>query len=515
MFTGDGDSMNRVNPVLAVLLVVTAAVFIPGCGEVVITTSSADAGTDGGDRLSDAAVDAGADSDAGEEDSGTPDGAAPDGGRGDAGVDAGARDAGQKDGGGGDAGSKDAGQGDAGTGDGGEQRCASFDDCTGPTVCDFALGRCETRDVKPASTIALFDFKPPEGGQGDVLVVDGHRFFSSLMGAFYVKIKIGAATKSTQADENRAIATLGSSESGAVTITGEGSVSATGGAYRSVPSGIIACDGSTPAASGEPGATVYDTGPYAAGYVDDPSNVLRVYYPAECGSVRRPPVQGTFPLISLLHGNGGLYLNYEYLAQHLATWGFVSVMPESADENDSNNELQRMVEYYLDTDLGDILPILRGVRTGGEIAHVGHSRGTARMETITGSGLLESSTVAAVFLGPVDNGVKVPAKYFMTFHATGDLQSNEGYSNDAYDRQDAPRWLVTINGGNHSLFSDHKVWLGALSDELPTITRTQQFRIVASFVLPMMERAFGMAEHFPGQIDAPPASPDYAVKMEK
>ncbi|MFA6034987.1 MAG: hypothetical protein WC889_18965, partial [Myxococcota bacterium] len=443
--------------------------------------------------------------DTGVEDAGVKDSGTVDGGKKDGGGDAGFKDAGG-----------DAGQGDGGAADGGVPvKCVSFDDCTGATVCDFALGLCETRDVKPASTIALFDFKPPEGGKGDVLVVDGHRFFSSIMGALSVKIKIGAATKSTGADENRAIATLGGAEAGVVTITGEGSVSATGGKYKSAPSGIIACDGSTPAASGEPGATVYDSGPYAAGYVDDPSNTLRVYYPAECGSVRRPPVQGTFPLISLLHGNGALYLNYEYLAQHLATWGFVSIMPESADENDTNNELQNIVEYYLDTDLGDILPILKGVRTGSKIAHVGHSRGTARMEIITGSGLLESSTAAAVFLGPVDNGVKVPAGYFMTFHATGDLQSGEGYSEDAYGRQDAPKWFITINGGNHSLFSDHKVWLGAMSDELPTITRSQQFRIVTSFVLPMMERAFGMTEHFPGRIDSPPPSPDYTVKMEK
>jgi len=430
---------------------------------------------------------------------------------------AGYGDAGQPDAGQPDAGMPDAGSPDGGVIDGGQPAgfCRSWNACAGDKVCDFSLGRCETRDVKPAAQIAIYAFKPPAGAADDVLVVDGHKFYSSLMGMLKVTAKIGSVSKTIAGvDENRILIHVANGDTGVVAITGEGGQTATGNRFVPAPDGVIPCDGTTPMAPGAAGLSLSDMGPYAAGYVDDPAANIRVHYPAQCGSVRRPPVKGTFPLVALLHGDGAVYLNYEYLGQYLASWGFVTVMPEQAEES-GNTVLQSMVAGYFNTDLAAITPVLSGVKTTDKIALVGHSRGTGRLEDITQAGVFSTATVAAVFLGPVDNGLTVPAGMFMVFYATNDGQSSEGNADGCYDRQAAPKWKVTINGGNHSLYSDHKVWLGALSDTLPTITRTQQFRTVTSFVLPLLERAFKMTEHFPGQIDTPPPSAEYVVKMEK
>lgn len=388
--------------------------------------------------------------------------------------------------------------------------CRSWDDCADNTICDFALGRCERRDTAIAAQLGLYDFKPPAGTAGDVMVVDGCRFFQGFPAP--VKVTIGSSTIPAVADENRALITLTSDESGTVGVIGKGGATASGGEFTQSGQGILDCDDTTASATGVPGSSVFDSGPYAAAYVDDAQRRNRVYYPSTCGSVRRPPVGGTHPLVSLLHGNGAIYLNYEYLAQFLATWGFVSIMPDEAEES-GNTALRAIVESYVGVDLGAHIPILSGVSTTPQIAHIGHSRGAGRMQDITANGLLSAATVASVFLGPVDNGTTVPG-LFMTISATKDGQSPTSFSNDAYSHQSAPKWHVSIHGGNHSLFADEKVWTAPL-DGAAEITRTQQFRIVAAFVLPLLERAFDMTEHFPDQIAHPPASGDYAVQMEE
>lgn len=416
-----------------------------------------------------------------------------------------------------DTGAADAGQPDAGLPDAGQPDsfCRSWDGCAGATVCDFSLGRCEQRDVKPADVPVIYNFKPPGGGAKDVLVIDGARFYKSLMGMLQVKVKIGSVSKAAAGvDENRILVHVAAGDTGVVSVTAEGGQTVTGQKFVAAPDGIIPCDGKTPEAPGTPGLSPSDSGPYAAGYVDDPLANIRIHYPAECGSVRRPPVKGIWPLVTLLHGNGAGYLNYEYLGQHLATWGFVTAMPEEAEES-GNVKLQQFVLGFFDKDMGAITPVLSGVKTMDKIAHVGHSRGTGRIEDITHTGVFSTATVASVFLGPVDNGMEVPSGMFMVFHATGDGQSTEGKADETYDRQSPPKWKVVINGGNHSLYSDHKVWLGPLSDDLPTITRTQQFRIVTSFVLPLFERAFGLTEHFPTQLDNPPQTGEYEVTAQE
>ncbi|RJO63061.1 MAG: hypothetical protein C4523_21535 [Myxococcales bacterium] len=393
--------------------------------------------------------------------------------------------------------------------------CLALGACEGQEVCNLALGRCEWRELVPAQNLELLNFAAPASGAGDMLVIDGKRFYASLFGAFSVRVSIGSTPLSnTRVDENRITVPVPADVSGRITVTGEnGTVTSTDPLLSAGP-GVLPCDESTPAASGEAGATPAEAGPYASAHLDlvAEGTDLRLTYPALCGGLRRPPAEGTYPLVVLLHGDGGQYLNYEYLAQHLATWGFISIMPET----DATQYLQEAVKAFQNVSLNTFSEVLDGLHTTASVALVGHSRGAERLQDVASDTAIGAETVASVFLGPVydnDGDEKMPGM-FMTFSATGDLQSNSSFSEGAYASQSPPKWYIDIKGGNHSLFTDHKVWLGAWMDLAPTITRREQFAVIVSFVLPLFQRAFGLDEPFADWLDNPPASALYSVVAE-
>lgn len=401
--------------------------------------------------------------------------------------------------------------------------CLDWNHCTLNQVCNFALGRCDQRDDVPASPIQIFSYHPREASAGDLLIVDGRRFYSSLFGNMAVSVRIGSvnvANSQLMTDENRVILFLPpGTDGGPITVFGEGGQQVvTAEPLAAAPSGILPCDGSSPLATYQLPGVVSSAGPHAAAFVDLPTEEARIFYPSLCGSLRRPPVPGEHPLVVLLHGNGAGWAGHGYLGQFLATWGFVSLMPKSFNESyevapAETAWLIDRIEMIRGKDLGSVSPVLSGVSATAKVAMLGHSRGTARLGHVTDTdSTIAANTVASIYQGPVDDGFQVPG-LFLVFGATGDKQSMAMGINMTYGGQPAPKWKVWIQGGNHGGFTDHKVWSGFL-DATPTITRRQQMEIVASFVLPLLQRAFGMTENFPEQLDSPPASQLYIVEKE-
>jgi len=404
--------------------------------------------------------------------------------------------------------------------DTGNEFCSAITDCLINEVCNFALGRCEPRGIMAEPEIAVFGFHPLAGSAGDLLVIDGRRFFASMMGGLSVTVSIGGAATgfgTADADENRILVPVPQNAAGLVTVNGEGGLIASADIpFTVAPAGVLACDGSTPDASGVDGATVDNMGRYAVGYVDFLAINARMFYPAACGGLRRPAAPGTYPFVPILHGNGALHINYEYLAGMLASWGYVSIMPLSDHNNEYSQEvidnLRSIIARFRGKDISAEHPALAGIVTTADIAMVGHSRGCARMQGVWDEDAdVAAHGVASVFLGPADEQIVVPG-LFLAIGGTEDQQSFPYNLEGAYDRQSAPRWKFMIQGGNHSLFSDHKVY--SSFDGAPQIWRRQQLRVVTSFVLPLMQRAFGKAEPFADRLDNPPDDPIYVKEYE-
>lgn len=398
--------------------------------------------------------------------------------------------------------------------------CRAITDCLINEVCNFALGRCEPRGIAPEPELTVFGFHPLAGAPGDLLVIDGRRFYATMMGAMNVSVSIGGTQVSAfgaAADENRVLLPVTANIAGVITVSGEGGLfDSSDTAFVQTATGVLQCDGSTPYASGVAGATVDDMGPYAVGYVDFLDIDTRLFYPAACGGIRRPAAAGTWPFVAILHGNGALHINYEYLAGMLASWGFVSVMPASEHNNEYDqeviNNLRSIIARFRGKDISAEHPCLAGVSTTADIAMVGHSRGCARMQGVWDEDAdVAAHGLATVFLGPADENIVAPG-LFMTIGGTEDQQSFPYAVQAAYDRQHAPRWKFMIQGGNHSLFSDHKVY--SMFDGAAQIWRRQQLRVVTSFVLPLMQRAFGQDEPFGDRLDNPPADPIYVTEYQ-
>jgi len=396
--------------------------------------------------------------------------------------------------------------------------CESFDDCPGDLICDFSLGRCDQRKSVSSFEVDFYSFHPMQATVGDLLVLDGNGFLGSnpLVPANY-SVSIGSTNiagglfSNIAADENRLLIAVDKELSGKVSITVNGfNSNLSNETLQIAPEGIIPCDSTTPSASNQVNAELGNTGPYAAGYLDLLDDEMRVFYPAECGSVRRKPISGEFPLVVILHGNGSLHIGYEYIAQILASWGFISLMPASISENDSPPEvadrIYNRIAPFIEADLGQLDPILEGLSTTYELAMIGHSRGCARMQNVYRlyPDLLDHG-VSSVWLGPAqDSGLQIPG-YFLVMGAEFDQQSTKLFNFDpAWSENHPPKCKVFIKGGNHSLFGDHKNY--SMMDGVATITRKQQLDLVISYVMPLMQRAFKQTELWPEVLDNPTGS---------
>ncbi len=399
--------------------------------------------------------------------------------------------------------------------------CHSHAQCPSDLICNYSLGRCERRSSWLDTVPEIFGFHPLAGAPGDVLTIDGKRFYANVWGSTSVQITIGQTTISgftaVATGENRILVNVPSGASGLISVLCEGNLLVTSSeSFSQAPTGVITCDGSTPAASMTPSSTLGETGPYAAGYLDMSEHQARLFYPAACGSIRRPAIPGTYPLIVLLHGNGAAYINLEYLGQFFATWGFVSVMPATPHNNEYDPEAVRIVHDLLEDvqgqTLDDIHPALTGVSTTTELIMLGHSRGCARMQNVYEDHPdIEASSLASIFVGPHDEGYNTPGP-FMVFGATEDYQSAAFIYNAAYNLEADPKWKIVVQGGNHGSFCDAKVY--TMFDGEPSVTRRQQMQIVTSYTLPFVQRAFGQAEPFAQQLDSPPQSPLTEVEYE-
>ena len=197
----------------------------------------------------------------------------------------------------------------------------------------------------------------------------------------------------------------------------------------------------------------------------------RTHYPTNIASM------GQLPLIIISHGNGHLYTWYDYLQQHLASYGYIVMAHENNTmpgiEAASTTTLQ-----HTDAIIGQQAVIAGGVLNGhidsNRIVWIGHSRGgegvTRAYDRITdvppsynptfftvASIRLISSIAPTDFLGPSSSNPKTANYHFIYGAADGDVTGGpdsdiaDGFN--VYERAAGFRDSHYLQGVGHNEFN--------------------------------------------------------------
>jgi alpha-beta hydrolase superfamily lysophospholipase len=196
-----------------------------------------------------------------------------------------------------------------------------------------------------------------------------------------------------------------------------------------------------------------------------------IWYPARRTGRDAAPLPRRHPLVLIAHGYCGSRLFYDYLAPHLAGWGFVVAAPDftgtTRAECDAGQVVPPLDDLALDLsfvrrelhDVGGPLGAwarhVRGVATGvvgnslGGFAAVEAARMDASFTAIVGLAPAVGASVAPPLV-PL-----VPRRAWMMMGATGDdVVSFTGATAPFFDALPAPAFLARFTGGSHTGFSD-------------------------------------------------------------
>lgn len=190
-----------------------------------------------------------------------------------------------------------------------------------------------------------------------------------------------------------------------------------------------------------------------------------VRYPAQYSGIDAPFASGAFPLIVVMHGNSGMdtsYLGYNYLLDHLASWGFVAM------------SIYAPVGVMIETRSRAILAHLGimsqnnanpGLFQGHiDLAHIGiagHSRGAeavVRAARINTSEALGWNILAGISIAPTDYfHYGNPGIPLLVIYGANDGDVSGAWPDrtcfNIFDEAGRPRSFVFVYGGTHDRFN--------------------------------------------------------------
>jgi len=199
--------------------------------------------------------------------------------------------------------------------------------------------------------------------------------------------------------------------------------------------------------------------------------VTEAWYPADSAGRDARLRRGHFPLVLLAHGFCGSRTNYEYLATHLAGWGFLVAAPDfpglSAGDCGRPGNGVPGVDLPLDLSFlraqfhsrsGPASRFARSVR-GARAGLVGHSFGGY---AVFGATLIDDALPVVVALAPVSPLTACtqlaplrPRRDVMVMGGTADtLVPYDPYITSLFALLPPPGLVVKITGGTHDGFTD-------------------------------------------------------------
>ena len=388
--------------------------------------------------------------------------------------------------------------------------CRAILDCPESTTCNLSSGMCERRAERLEHELAIYSVYPNVVTPGDVVVVDGGQLFmarvldpSDLINGQKVLTQILlngqpiTLPDALKLDETR-FSFPAPRQGGILTVRFD----ETDKSFNApVPltvlpetSGMWECQANNPEPPKFTAVRPSEIGPYGAGFVDPHSKsdpFLRIYYPAKCGGLRTPPGKGAFPWLLLMPGNGANAFNYEYLARHLASWGYIVIAP-------TIREIDKLVQLVKDVEKSpsQLHPILGQILIKEKFGIIGHSRGAERAAKILEK-YPKLFVKAIVMLAPVTEQYTIKLKFPSLFIASSeDRQAFPNAVRESWEAQPAPKYAALLVGGNHSQFTDSKHWEGTAVDGDPKISRNRQLVLTQSLILAFLQERFKRTPKF-------------------
>ena len=196
-----------------------------------------------------------------------------------------------------------------------------------------------------------------------------------------------------------------------------------------------------------------------------------IWYPARRAGRDVEPLPRRYPLVLIAHGLCGSRLYYDYLAPHLASYGFVVAAPDFTGVTRSACDAGQVTAGIDDLPL-DLIVVARELHdAGGPLGQwarhvkgmrtglIGNSLGGI---AVVGAARMDSSFTAIVGLAPAVNADSAPPlvdltprRAWMVMGATADdTVSFTAWTEPFFEGLPAPAFLVRFTGGSHTGFSD-------------------------------------------------------------
>ncbi len=215
-----------------------------------------------------------------------------------------------------------------------------------------------------------------------------------------------------------------------------------------------------------------DLGPESPHCSGSGNDDMRIYYPT---TLSDPLFTGKYPLVVISHGNGHCYDWYDFLGQHLASYGYIVMSHDNNTqpgiETASTTTLTFTDKILLNqATLGG--GVLNGHIDGTRIAWIGHSRGgegVARAydrlvdegytpQRYSAKDIVVISSIAPTdFLGPTKSDPHSAPYHLIYGSSDGDVC---GCPNDSvtqsfgvYERATGPRQSTYLHGADHNDFN--------------------------------------------------------------
>ncbi len=219
-------------------------------------------------------------------------------------------------------------------------------------------------------------------------------------------------------------------------------------------------------------STFDDLGPEPPHCSGGGNDDMRVYYPADLDD---PLFEGTFPLVVVSHGNGHCYDWYDFLGNHLASYGYI-VMSHDNDTQPGIETASTTTLEFTDKILRDQATlgggVLEGHIDGNRIAWIGHSRGgegvaraydrlvdeSYQPTNYTASDIVVISSIAPTdFLGPDKSDPHGVSYHLLYGSADGDVcgcpNNAVTQSFSVYERAVGARQATYVHGADHNDFN--------------------------------------------------------------